>query len=148
MVYNSIDNCWGPGHTPYTLFKQFSKCHILLGVDLAKVSISKGGRSSVMDGRGMRDPWIPCSPPPFTRSAWRSREERDVAAVILVTGTDTGGAHGCSSEKCKFLIKKNLCPVCGFWLLVSNCKELGQATTVGHTFRILGIIPRPRINWA
>ena len=38
-VYNSSDNCWGPGHTPYTVFKLFPKCHILLGVDLARDAV-------------------------------------------------------------------------------------------------------------
>ena len=43
MVYNSSDNCWGPGHTPYTVFKPFSKYHILPGVDLLLVHIEHKG---------------------------------------------------------------------------------------------------------
>ena len=39
MLYNSSDNCWGPGHAAYTVFKLFSKCHILLGLDLAQARV-------------------------------------------------------------------------------------------------------------
>ena len=35
-VYNHFDNCVGPGHIPYTVFKWFSKSHIPLGVDLTQ----------------------------------------------------------------------------------------------------------------
>ena len=34
-VYNTLDNHWGPGHVPYTIFKLLSKCYILLRVNVS-----------------------------------------------------------------------------------------------------------------